>query len=197
MDQTLQPPVSTSNDASSTPPVVPPVTTPIQPQPIDSSSAPTQNMNAADISSSDIQAGALVQPMVQAVGNATPSPISVGSAKSKEAGPGASMEITPTIEMVGSDAIENEPLPPEVSSWMEKVNRDNSGEKPPEVVVADKTANDPSGSYSSQPVFVLPLGDAEYKTGLHTSVNESVRWLAEWCRRLVKKMGNQVTMSGE
>ncbi|MEP7166904.1 MAG: hypothetical protein ABI758_02925 [Candidatus Woesebacteria bacterium] len=139
-----------------------------------------------------MQAPAMVQPVVNAVSSAQPVVDTQVSGKAKEAGP-ISAETTPTIEVVGTDAIEKEPLPPEVSSWMEKVNRDNSGEKPPEIVVADKTAQSATNHYSAQPVFVLPLGEVEYKQGLHTNVNESVRWLAQWCQRLVKKLGSEVT----
>ncbi|HSW89871.1 MAG TPA: hypothetical protein VLH19_03280 [Patescibacteria group bacterium] len=122
-------------------------------------------------------------------------PVSVG--KTKEVAP-QSQELVGPIEIVGSDAIEKEPLPPEVSGWMEKVKRGESGEqKPPEIVIADKTAQAPTGDYASQPVFVLPLGKTEMRQGIHKSVNDSVRWLAQWCERLMKKLGNKVTLADE
>ena len=126
-----------------------------------------------------IQAAAVVQPQQPIVG--TP-------AKAKELGP-ISTEITAPLEMVGSDAIEKEPIPPEVASWMEKVNRGETGEKLQEVVIADKNTTTPTTSSSVQPVYVLPLGEVALREGLHKSVSDSVRWLAEWCKRLIKKMG--------
>lgn len=137
------------------------------------------------------QANALAGQVIQATSTAQ-APVQQVSSKAKEAGP-ISAEVSPTIEVVGTDAIEKEPLPPEVASWMEKVNRDNSGEKPAEIVIADKTAQAPTNHYSSQPVFVLPLGENEYKQGMHASVNDSIRWLAQWCQRLVKKLGTDAT----
>lgn len=138
---------------------------------------------------STVSAPALAQPMVQAASTVQVQQAGM-PARAKESGP-VIQEVTSPIEVVGSDAIEKEPLPPEVASWMEKVNRDNSGEKPAEIVVADKTAQAPTGNYSSQPVFVLPLGEPEYKQGLHHGVDDSVRWLAEWCKKIVKKLGEQ------
>ncbi len=35
-------------------------------------------------------------------------------------------------------------------------------------------------------VIKLPLTEAEIKRGLHYKIVDSLRWLAEWCRRLVK-----------
>jgi hypothetical protein len=137
------------------------------------------------------QTNVLAGQVIQATSTAQPPEPQVGG-KAKESGP-ISAETTPTVEVVGTDAIEKEPLPPEVASWMEKVNRDNSGEKPAEIVIADKTAQAPTNHYSNQPVFVLPLGEHEYEQGLKSSVNDSVRWLAQWCQRLVKKLGTDVT----
>ena len=113
-----------------------------------------------------VEPTSLAQPIVQAASSLPSQPVSGAPLRAKEAAP-VSAEVTAPIEVVGSDALEKEPLPPEVSSWMEKVNRDNSGEKPPEVVVADISASNPSGSYASHPVFVLPLGDDDYKRGLN------------------------------
>lgn len=140
-----------------------------------------------------VAANALANPVVQAA-TQIPSPPAVASAGAKEAGP-VSVEPVVPIEVVGTDAIEKEPLPLEVASWMEKVNRDTSGEKPPEVVVADHTAQDPVGSYANQPVFVLPLGEPEYSKAMHQSVNDSIRWLAAWCSRIMKKLHGQTVFS--
>jgi len=35
-------------------------------------------------------------------------------------------------------------------------------------------------------VITLPLTEAEMKRGLHYKIVDSLRWLAEWCQRLVK-----------
>lgn len=47
---------------------------------------------------------------------------------------------------------------------------------------------------AQQPQIVLPLTGEEIEEGLHQKVFNSVRWLAEWCLRLVKKMGGAVVI---
>ncbi len=43
-----------------------------------------------------------------------------------------------------------------------------------------------------QPKIVLPLTEEEIERGLHLKVIHSFRWLAEWCRRLIKVFHGQV-----
>lgn len=136
-------------------------------------------------------ASALAQPIVQAASTvAQPEPQT--PSRAKETGPATSNELAAFVEVVGNDSIEKEPLPPEVSSWMEKVNRDTSGEKPPEIVVPTESHIASQGAPST-PLFVLPLGESEMNSGLHQGVGNSVRWLSEWCKRLVKKLGGQTS----
>lgn len=35
----------------------------------------------------------------------------------------------------------------------------------------------------------LPLSDVQIAEGLHTNITNSIRWLAEWCRYKLKKLG--------
>ena len=35
----------------------------------------------------------------------------------------------------------------------------------------------------------LPLSDVQIAEGLHTNIANSIRWLAEWCRYKLKKLG--------
>ena len=35
----------------------------------------------------------------------------------------------------------------------------------------------------------LPLSDVQIAEGLHTNIASSIRWLAEWCRYKLKKLG--------
>lgn len=131
----------------------------------------------------------LAQPVTH-VASMQPQPQVGVPARAKEMG-AVPQEVVGFVEVVGSDSVEKEPLPPEVASWMEKVNRGEVGGKPPEIVIADKTAHTPSYAGTAQPVYVLPLGRTEFRAGLHKSVSDSVRWLAEWCKRVMKKMGSQ------
>ena len=44
-----------------------------------------------------------------------------------------------------------------------------------------------------QPKIVLPVTKTAYLYGLTQKVTESIRWLAEWCLRLVKIFGGKIT----
>jgi len=35
----------------------------------------------------------------------------------------------------------------------------------------------------------LPLSDVQIAEGLHTNISNSIRWLAEWCKYNLKKLG--------
>lgn len=39
------------------------------------------------------------------------------------------------------------------------------------------------------PAITLPLSEYQIAQGLHTSIINSFRWLAEWCKRKLKQMG--------
>ena len=43
-----------------------------------------------------------------------------------------------------------------------------------------------------QPVIILPVTKTAYFYGLTQKVTESVRWLAEWCLRLIKIFGDRI-----
>lgn len=134
-----------------------------------------------------------IAPSVMSAATQLPDPAPQTPARAKESGP-TTGEVTGFVEVVGGDSLEKEPLPPEVSSWMEKVSRDTSGEMPSEIVIAkDQSSTGAGAAGANHPVFVLPLGKDEYATARHQGVQTSVRWLAEWCSRLVKKLGDQVT----
>jgi len=77
-------------------------------------------------------------------------------------------------------------VPPEVESWMEKVEH-HEVRAPSQVVVADQTAQMPTGDYAAQPVIVLPVTQQAVQAGMKKSVKDSIRWLAEWCVKMMKK----------
>ncbi len=45
---------------------------------------------------------------------------------------------------------------------------------------------------ATQPQIVLPLSEEEVERGLHLKVIYSFRWLAEWCKRLIKLFHGRV-----
>lgn len=45
---------------------------------------------------------------------------------------------------------------------------------------------------AAKPKIVLPLTEEEIERGLHTKIIYSLRWLAEWCTRLIKTLHGRV-----
>ena len=79
---------------------------------------------------------------------------------------------------------------PEIAGYIEKVEKE--AELAP-TVVDDYTQQILMTAPSSQaPQVTLPLTEEEITQGLHHKVWESVRWLAEWCVRQVKKLHGAV-----
>jgi len=97
-------------------------------------------------------------------------------------------------EVPGAQAVEVErtaEVPPEVESWVEKVEH-HEIQAPHEVVVADQTAQQPTGNYASEPVIILPATQQAVQQGFTQKITESARWLAEWCTRIMKKFHGMV-----
>lgn len=111
-------------------------------------------------------------------------PITPGVGKERE----GKQEVTPITEYTRQVDLE-----PEVEGWLEKVEKEDSQLQQP--VTDDKTGQVIlDDSQQQQPGFkvVLPMTQDEVNKGLHHKVLDSVRWLAEWCIRMVKMFGNKV-----
>lgn len=79
---------------------------------------------------------------------------------------------------------------PEVKDWMERLETGEEIQLPQPVtddagqVILDTSA-------PRQVEVKLPLTEAEIQRGLHQEIVNSIRWLAEWCRRLLKMAGTK------
>lgn len=98
-------------------------------------------------------------------------------------GPGASEQV-PVVEV-------REPgeLPEEVEGWLERVEHDDV-EEPETVVHKGKVLVSPISPKNVS--LSLPLTEDEVKQGLSGKVISSIRWLAEWCLRIIKKYHGRV-----
>ncbi|MBP9700061.1 hypothetical protein KBD71_02150 [Candidatus Woesebacteria bacterium] len=183
-------------DPSAQVPVQPGVpSTPQVPSPVIPTPVPTAIPGATSTDSAASPSPVLAQQVLDAAATVTPTPTPISSSHGKEVGP-ISSEVAGFVEMAGSDSFETEPIPAEVASWMEKVNRGEQPGKLDEVVIADPNAMSPTAApAAATPVYVLPLGETDAKKGLSKNVNESVRWLSEWCKYLMKKLAGQVEYS--
>ncbi|PWU24264.1 hypothetical protein C5B42_00210 [Candidatus Cerribacteria bacterium 'Amazon FNV 2010 28 9'] len=104
----------------------------------------------------------------------------------------AGSEVKTTVETtVGEDAIEKEPLPEAVESWMEKVGQSEQTALPKVQLPKAEPVQPVVDTQAPATVYILPLGEMELKKAKHANVNDSIRWLATWCVRLLKKLGSE------
>ena len=110
-----------------------------------------------------------------------------GKPASAESSGEAKQEVTPITEYT-----RQVDLKPEVEGWLEKVEKEDSQLQQP--VVNQQTGQVVLDDSQQQTGFkaILPLTKDEVEKGLHYKIIDSVRWLAEWCIRMIKMFGNKV-----
>jgi hypothetical protein len=59
---------------------------------------------------------------------------------------------------------------------------------PPPIAKLGVQASGSNVPVQTSPAVVLPLTDDQIAKGLHEGINNSVRWLAEWCMRRLKHL---------
>ncbi len=85
-------------------------------------------------------------------------------------------------------------LDEEVAPFIEKIEKELYLTKP----ITDDYGQPIVTAPSAQPVqIVLPVTQSGFLFGMQQKVTESVRWLAEWCLRLIKMLGKQVVFKKE
>lgn len=73
----------------------------------------------------------------------------------------------------------------EVAGWLERVEKGDIYLAKP--VIDDQTGQTLVTSASAKkPKIVLPLNEEELIWGLKQKVSEAVKWLSEWCLRVIK-----------
>lgn len=115
--------------------------------------------------------------------------VAVGSSTGKERVEVAGkQEVTPMTEYTRKVDLE-----PEVESWLEKLEKEDSNL--PKPVVDDKgqtVLDDTISKKKDKFKVVLPLTKEEVERGLHHKVVDSIRWLAEWCIKTIKMFHGKV-----
>lgn len=82
----------------------------------------------------------------------------------------------------------------EIEPYIEKIEKEIFLAKP----ISDNYGQILVTSSSAQPTqIILPLTQATLLFGLKQKVDESIRWLAEWCRRLIKIFGPRAVFRKE
>lgn len=104
--------------------------------------------------------------------------------RQKEAAPLSEPEKVSYIEI-------KEPEPgKEVAGWMEKLEKGDTQLSQP--VTDDYGQILVQSAAPQQAKITLPLDDSQLKSGLGQTVVNSIRWLAEWCLRLLKMWPGRV-----
>jgi len=100
---------------------------------------------------------------------------------------GGVQERTPITEYTRKVDIE-----PEVEGWLEKLEKEDAQLAQPVVDDTGQVILDDAQKKKKGFKVVLPLTKDEVDKGLHHKVIESIRWLAEWCIRMIKIFGKKV-----
>jgi len=100
------------------------------------------------------------------------------------------------IQIGKKDRIKRERLeriPKEVESWLERVEKGDIYLAKP--VVDDQTGQTlVTAPSAKKPKIILPLTKQQIVSGLKEKTTEAIRWMAEWCLRLVKIKPKQVIL---
>lgn len=83
---------------------------------------------------------------------------------------------------------------PEMEPFVKKIEKEIYLARP----VNDQYGQPLVTAPSAQPVsIILPISQKQLLFGLKQSVNDSIRWLAEWCLRLIKIFGKKSSFRRE
>lgn len=113
-----------------------------------------------------------------------------GLTVAKERVESGSQEITPMTEFTRKVDLE-----PEVESWLEKLEKEDSQLQQPIVDPGASNGDDKVVLNNIEPSefkVILPLTKDEVEIGLHHKVMDSIRWLAEWCIKTIKMFHGKV-----
>jgi len=112
--------------------------------------------------------------------------VKTGTGKERDSGVGK-QEVTPITEFTRKVDIE-----PEVEGWLEKLEKEDTDLQQPLVSPTDDDQVVVKSATPDDFKVVLPMSKDEVEKGIHHKVIDSVRWLAEWCVRMIKMFGNKV-----
>lgn len=83
-------------------------------------------------------------------------------------------------------------LEPEVEGWLEKLEKEDTRLVQPVLDDTGQVILEDSKEEKTKFKVVLPLTKDEVEKGLHHKVADSVRWLSEWCVRMIKMFAGKV-----
>jgi hypothetical protein len=98
-------------------------------------------------------------------------------------------EAPPEVAPTAPEAERSAELGPELEKFVEQTEK-QSDKQPPETVVAAETMPTAVPKTVKQPVVILPLTQKDLQAGQKKGTTNSIRWLAEWCVRQIKKFSS-------
>lgn len=134
----------------------------------------------------------------------TPTPIAGGRQRESIAGvtqveqpvttaPEATPEVAPEApaEIIATppETERSAELGPELEKFVEQTEK-QADKQPPETVIAAPTMPTNIPKTVKQPVVVLPMTQKDLQLGQRKNTTNSIRWLAEWCVRQIKKFSS-------
>ncbi len=105
--------------------------------------------------------------------------------------PSQSSEKNLNVRDISRDSLNREPVPREISTWLEKVEKMAVAD--PQVVTDDQGQPILTPSNPVNPKIVLPVTKATFVSGFKKSIEEAGRWLSVFLLRLIKKKEGQIT----
>jgi hypothetical protein len=97
----------------------------------------------------------------------------------------------PGVQYVEQERNAEVELPPEVDGFLKEVENHHD-QVPQEIVIADQQGMHPTTQYLAKPVVVLPITPEVEKKGQGKNTQFSVRWLVEWCHKVMKAFSGKV-----
>lgn len=98
----------------------------------------------------------------------------------------------PSVERREKYPVVERPTIPEIPPEVEKMEAVAGGEIVLPQPVTDKSGQPIVSPAAPQQVTItLPLDDQKMQLGLRLAITDSLRWLAEWMKRLLKKAGGK------
>jgi len=91
--------------------------------------------------------------------------------------------LTPRPEPLVKPAAPEAEVPAEIESWLKRIEKDSQ---------LSQSVTDANGQVLVAPAqppvdkIILPLDRTTFVRGLKAKVGEAIRWLSEWCFRLIK-----------
>jgi len=118
-------------------------------------------------------------------------PVSQESGAGLTEGQLAQIPVGIELPSAGIELEKSPEVPVEVESWVKEVGQ-KAHQSPTEVKVVRFDAGPTPSSSPQEEMIVLPVNQVVLQKGLRASVNESIRWLSEWCLKIIKKFHGMV-----